>query len=439
MQVFPAASVNGEISLPGDKSVSHRAAILLSMSTGTGRIENFSASADCRATVECLCELGVRIEADGARRTVTGVGKIGFRPPGTELDCQNSGTSMRLLAGLLAGQPFNSVLTGDESLKKRPMRRIIAPLGLMGCRIDSDDGKAPLRITGRNPLKGAEILPEVASAQIKSAVLLAGVNADGTTTVVEPVPTRDHTERMLRWLGVDVFTEPFDDGLRISVKGDEQPVARDIVVPSDISAATFFMVAAACLDGSDITMKNVGVNGTRRAIIDVLNELGADIRVTGRRESCNEPVADINVRGGLRVSSGPNVVEGAVIANLIDEIPALAVFGTQLEGGLEIRDAGELRIKESDRIAAIVENLRKMGADVDEFPDGFAVGRSRLKGVRLSSEGDHRIAMAFAVAALFADGPTEVAGAECCGVSFPGFFDVLSAATAKVPFRERMI
>lgn len=400
------------------------------MSRGNAVISNFSPSADCASTLACLRDLGVSIDRKDRAVELRGVGKRGFSAPAVQLDCGNSGTTMRLLAGVLGGQPFNSVLTGDESLCKRPMGRVIEPLRTMGCTVKSADGLAPLAISGRSPLSSATITPAAASAQIKSCVLLAGLNADGRTTVVEAMPTRDHTERMLRYLGVDV-EELHDSGVTlISVSGDATLRARDIVVPGDISAAAFFIAAAAALPGSDIQMRSVGLNGSRRAVLDVLMRFGARIELTAEREVCNEPVADIRVAGGLQ-SSGSHRIDGGLIPNLIDEIPILAVLGTRLAGGLEVRDAAELRIKESDRIAAIVENLRRMGASVEEFPDGLRVERSELSGAAVDSFGDHRIAMAFGVAALFASSASTIDGADCCSVSFPGFFDVLSAAAVR--------
>lgn len=429
MRILPANHLHGIIQLPGDKSISHRAAILLAMSEGKARITNFSLSADCAATLKCLRALDVKIEQSGTTVTITGVGKSGFREPTASLDCENSGTSMRLLAAVLAGQDFTSTLTGDDSLKKRPMLRVKAPLESMGAVIVSDAGRAPLSIRGRNPLKAKTLTPDVASAQIKSAILIAGLNSDGTTSVIEAVPTRDHTERMFRWLGVDVSIVTSDGRAVISIDGRSRPIARDIAVPSDISAAAFFMVAAAVLPGSEIEMKGVGINGSRRAIIDVLKQLGADIEFANVRETCNEPVADIRVRGGNN-AAGPttNLIDGGMTASLIDELPVLAIFGTQIDTGLEIRDAAELRVKESDRIAAVVSNLRRMGAHVEELADGLIVRRSVLTGAEIDTGGDHRVAMAFAVAGLLADGPTNIVGAECCNVSFPGFFDVLAGA-----------
>ena len=428
MNVIPASCVKGQIALPGDKSVSHRAAILSAMASGKTRIGNFSPSADCSSTLACLKALGVEVHREGATVTLDGVGKTGFRQPTSPLDCGNSGTTMRLLSGVLAGQNFDSVLTGDDSLRRRPMGRVIRPLNSMGATIDASDEKAPLFIRGRHPLRAALITPEAASAQLKSAVLIAGLNSDGTTCVIESTPTRDHTERMLAWLGVDVTGFAAGGRSRLCVSGGAELSGRDIVVPSDISAATFFMVAAACLPGSSVVVNGVGVNGSRRGILDLFRRFGANIELTNEREVCNEPVADIRVTGGLRNNErSSNLISGSEIAGIIDEIPALAVFGTQIDGGIEVRDAAELRIKESDRIKTVVENLRRMGAEVEEFSDGFSVARSHLKGAHVFPEADHRIAMAFAVAGLLADGVTTIHEPECCDVSFPGFFEVLES------------
>lgn len=452
MKITRAAGVNGEIILPGDKSISHRAAMLSALSDGLVKVTNFGSSADCAATIDCLRALGVPIERDDGELIVHGVGKDGLRQSGSPLNCENSGTTMRLMSGVLAGQDFESVLVGDESLERRPMKRVIDPLVLMGAEVVGTDGRAPLRIKGRRPLKAIDYEPAAASAQLKSCVLLAGLNADGETSVLERTPTRDHTERMLRWLGVDVREIETAAGKRISISGDSRLTARDIRVPSDLSSAAFFVVAAGFLEGSELTMPGVGVNGSRRAVVDVLRRLGVEIEIVDERLVCNEPVADLIVRGRSGIGISPMLTRGAghnvsghagissrggsllsadVIANLIDEIPILAIAGTQLDGGLEVRDAAELRIKESDRIAAIVENLRRMGAAVEEFEDGFRVERSRLKGAAVDSFGDHRIAMAFAVAGLFADGETEITGADCAAVSFPTFFAELERVAVR--------
>ena len=429
MKISPANSLHGTVHLPGDKSISHRAALLAAMAVGETRIENFSTAEDCQTTVKCLRELGVSISQDGTNLVVKGVGKRGFRKPTKPLDCGNSGTTMRLLSGILAGQNFESTLIGDELLSKRPMKRIIEPLELMGAVIHYNDGSAPLSISGKHPLRPIDYTLPVASAQIKSCVLLAGLNADGQTSIIEPVQTRDHTERMLQWFGVEVEIEKVDACSVISVDGTALLTAKDLVVPCDISSAAFFMVAAACLKGSDITLLNIGLNPSRRAIFDVMQSIGADLEALEEKEVCNERVVSLRIRGGLHGTEKliPLILRGEIIANLIDEIPILAVLGSQLESGIEIRDAAELRFKETDRIAAITENLKRMGADVVEFEDGFKVERSSLKGAVVHSFGDHRIAMAFAVAGLLAAGETEIIDAECAEISFPGFFDVLAS------------
>jgi 3-phosphoshikimate 1-carboxyvinyltransferase len=461
MRIRPAVRLRGRIRVPGDKSVSHRAAILASLASGSTRIENFASSADCASTLEALRGLGVRVERDADVVRVEGVGTDEgpprFRPPARPLDCGNSGTTMRLLAGVLAAQPFVSMLTGDESLSRRPMRRIIEPLGLMGARVSSEDGHAPLRIEGRRPLAGLRYEMPVASAQVKSCVLLAGLGAEGRTQIIEPrAQTRDHTERMLRCFGVNVETrEVRHDGKSeiindmqhdVEHEGERRVVvtlnpsarlrARDLKVPGDISSAAFPLAAAALLNGSELELLGVGLNPTRTAILDALRSLGVVLRIEGVREQSNEPVGDIHVRGanGLApINGGSNVIRGELIAQLIDELPVLAVVGTRVEGGLEIRDARELRVKESDRISATVSNLRAMGAEVEEFDDGLRVaGPVRLRGARLQSFGDHRIAMAFAVAALAAEGETEIEGAEeCVQISFPEFFPLLESVTER--------
>ena len=429
VKITPKSQLAGTVRLPGDKSISHRAAMFAAIAEGTSRIENFASSADCASTLQCIEKLGVRIEREGTTVVVHGVGNKGLQKPDSELDCGNSGTTMRLISGILAGQNFRSTLTGDESLSGRPMKRIIGPLTEMGATITAVEGHAPLLIDGRNPLKAIEFELPVASAQLKSCVLLAGLNADGETTVIEPVPTRDHTERMLRGFGVEVREEAGDKGKRISVSGRSRLTGTNIQVPGDVSSAAFFLVAATCLTGSRVEMPGVGLNPTRTGIIEVLRHFGASIETADETVSGGEPIGTIIVEGRSRLGSRENTIRGSIVANLIDEVPILAVFGTQVEGGIEIRDAGELRIKESDRIAAVAKNLRKMGAGVQEFEDGLKVERSQLRATILDSFGDHRIAMAFAVAGLFAEGETEIRGAECAAVSFPDFFDVLASVS----------
>ncbi len=429
MKIRPTQKLRGEINLPGDKSISHRAALFAALATGETRIENFATSADCASTLSCLEQLGVEIKRENSTVVIKGVGKTGFQKSENPLDCGNSGTTMRLLAGILAAQNFDSVLTGDESLSKRPMRRVIEPLAQMNASIEAAENHAPLKIFGNNPLKSVFFEPKIASAQVKSCVLLAGLNSDGKTSVLEKTPTRDHTERMLRWFGVATEESDADNGRLITVSGDAELRAKDLLIPSDVSSAAFFLVAAACLDGSEIVLPNVGLNPTRNAVVEVLKDFGAEIEILNLRETGNEPAGELRIsgKGNLRSRLSSNVLRGKIIANLIDEIPILAVFGTQIEGGLEIREASELRVKESDRIKSVVENLRKMNATVEEFEDGFRVEKSRLKGAKVQSFGDHRIAMAFAVAALFAEGETEIEDAECAAVSFPAFFEILQS------------
>jgi 3-phosphoshikimate 1-carboxyvinyltransferase len=428
--------------VPGDKSISHRAAILAALAArgSLTRVSNFSSSADCASTLRCLEQLGVRVRRDGSSVEIEGAGLQLARAPDAPLDCGNSGTTMRLLAGLLAGQNFSATLTGDDSLRARPMRRIIEPLELMGAHIKSDESRAPLTVAGRAPLRAISYEPQVASAQVKSCVLLAGLNAEGRTTVVERNgATRDHTERLLGWLGVEVETAETDEreprAHAVSIVGSQQLHARDIVVPGDISSAAFFIVAAALVAGSDLRIEGIGLNPTRAQILDTLGALGADVRIENVSEHSHEPRGDIHVRGTRSLAptrDGANRLRGRVIAGLIDELPILAVAGTQVEGGLEIRDAAELRVKETDRVRAVCENLRAMGARVEEHADGLTIqGRSSLRGARLSSFGDHRIAMAFAVAALIAEGETEIEGAECVSVSFPEFFDLLESVVER--------
>ncbi|HWS86813.1 MAG TPA: 3-phosphoshikimate 1-carboxyvinyltransferase [Pyrinomonadaceae bacterium] len=447
MRIRPAERLRGRARVPGDKSVSHRAAMLAALAHGKTTIENFSSSADCSSTLEVLRRLGVVVERDGATVRVEGAGADGggpqFRQPAAELDCGNSGTTMRLMAGVLAAQPFASTLTGDESLSGRPMRRVMEPLERMGAKLSAVDGHAPLKVEGRRPLRAIRYEMPVASAQVKSCVLLAGLGAEGRTEVVEPAArTRDHTERMLRWFGVEVGTEELseesEDGGRVlvSVEGGSRLRARDLVVPGDISSAAFPLAAAALLKGSELELEGVGLNPTRAAVLDTLRGLGVGLTVEDERETSNEPTGLIRVRstGAPKPSAeGANVIRGGTVAQLIDELPVLAVVGTAVEGGLEIRDARELRVKESDRIATTVANLRAMGADVEEFEDGLRVeGPVRLRGARLQSYGDHRIAMAFAVAALAARGETEIEGAEeCVRVSFPEFFPLLESLTER--------
>jgi len=428
MKITPARRINGRIQVPGDKSISHRAAIIAALAKGTSRITNFSPSEDCADTLSCLRKLGISIQSEGSCVMVQGAGESGLHPPTQELYCGNSGSTMRMLAGVLAGWDFFSTLTGDDSLSSRPMQRIIEPLQMMGAVIESENGKPPLTVKGSNPLKPIRYELPVASAQVKSCVLLAGLNATGRTEVVEPEETRDHTERMLNWFGVPLARSAG----AISIDGPTSLAARDVRVPGDISSAAFLIAAAALLPESNLEVEGVGLNPTRTMFVSMLRSLGVAVEITDEREECYEPVGRVRVRGKL--SDQPptpvdtTLVRGNLIARLIDELPLLAVVGTQIPGGIEIRDAAELRRKESDRISTTVKNLWAMGAEVEEFEDGLRVhGRTQLHGAKLDSFGDHRIAMAFAVAALTAEGDSEITGADAVGVSFPDFFTCLES------------
>lgn len=364
---------------------------------------------------------------------VQGAGESGLRAPSDSLYCGNSGSTMRILAGVLAGQDFSSTLTGDDSLSSRPMQRIIEPLQMMGAVLESENGKPPLTIKGRKPLKPIRYEMPVASAQVKSCVLLAGLNAQGRTEVVERELTRDHTERMLKWFGVPM--EKSDDGT-LSIDGPVSFSARDASVPGDISSAAFLIAAAAMLPDSNLEVEGVGLNPTRTMFVTMLRSLGMEIEVSNEGEEGFEPIGRVRVKGSLSTEAPSPVdstmVRGNLIAQLIDELPLLAVVGTQIAGGIEIRDASELRRKESDRISTTVKNLQAMGAEVEEFADGLRVqGRTQLRGAKLNSYGDHRIAMAFAVAALTASGDSEIAGAEAVAVSFPEFFTLLESLVEK--------
>lgn len=405
------------IAVPGDKSMSHRAAMLAALSDGPCLIRNYLAGEDCLGTLRVLGQLGVPIEQKGAGNwLVTGVsGK--FQPPGQDLDCGNSGTTMRLISGLLAAQPFRCRLVGDASLSKRPMRRIIEPLAAMGAKLstEGEDERPPLVVEGNAALRGIEYLLPVPSAQVKSAVLLAGLLANGTTTVVQPVPTRDHTERMLEHFGVAVEIK----GERISVRGGKLPKARDFDVPGDVSSAAFWLVAAAAKPGCRLVIEGLGLNPTRTGVIKVLERMGAHIHTVAQNSSAGEPHGRVEVEGGILSGT---TIEGAEIPNVIDEIPVLAVAAALAGGITVIRNAEELRVKESDRLAVVAHQLRAMGADVAEQADGMVIkGGKLLHGAHLESHGDHRIAMSFAVAGMFATGETVISGTECVETSYPGF------------------
>lgn len=426
--VRPARAVRGALRVPPDKSISHRYALLAALADGPTAIVDYSTGADCQSTLGCLAALGVAVARTGtpAGQDVAITGRpAGFAAPGAPLDCGNSGTTMRMLAGLLASQPFASVLVGDTSLSSRPMRRVMAPLAAMGAQLSAaEGGRPPLRITGAR-LHGITHTPEVPSAQIKSAVLLAGLRATGTTTVCEPAQTRDHTERALAAFGVTVSRSDAGD---ISVAGGARLAGGlTLRVPGDPSATAFLAVAAAGLPNSQIDIEDVGLNPTRIALFDVLRRAGADVTTRETDVWHGEPVGHVSIATGERLDV---VIAPEEVPLLIDELPALAALAT-FGGSIVVTGAAELRVKESDRISALVAGLRAMGADVDEYPDGFAVRGSRqLTGGVVDARHDHRLAMSFAVAALGASHPSEIHGAEVAGVSFPGFFEVLEGLRA---------
>lgn len=428
LRVTAISSLHAEFSVPGDKSVSHRAAILGGLSNGACEISNFLPSEDCVNTLKAMRSLGARFdileELEGYGPTKLRIHGRSMKLTGPEapIDCGNSGTGMRLLAGLLAGQPFTSELFGDASLSSRPMGRITVPLAEMGAKLETlgeKPGCAPLRIHGEklNPITYE--MP-VASAQVKSAVLLAGLFAEGTTTVIQPAATRDHTERMFAAFRISCRT----DGNTISMPGGQMPEFCDFTVPGDISSAAFWLVAAAAMDGSRLLIKDVGLNPTRTAILKVLSRMGARISEI-LHSTEGEPIGHVEIHGAPL--KGTTLLPEE-IPNLIDEIPVIAVAAALAEGDTHIRNARELRVKETDRITTTVENLRKMGADVEEFEDGMIIhGGKPLKGAEIDSHGDHRIAMAFAIAGLFAKGETVIHNTDCINTSYPGFAHHLNA------------
>jgi len=423
--VRPARAVGGVVRIPGDKSISHRYTMLSAIAEGTGRFHNFSAARDCQSTLDCVASLGCEWKRlnDGAIE-VHGVGPR-LNPPAKVLDCGNSGSTMRVLSGILAGQPFSSELCGDESLSRRPMARIIKPLSEMGAKISSSDGaRPPLKIQG-GPLKAIHYRPEVPSAQVKSCVLFAGLFAEGETVVEEPIRTRDHGEIALRAFGAEVERR----GNASRIIGGQRLHAIEAHVPGDLSSAAFFLCAAALFPGSQITIPGILMNLTRARLLDILIQMGLKVSVAHLEEHQGELIGTIEARGAAWKGA---VIAGADTAALIDEIPVLAAVAPYSEDGLEVRDAKELRVKESDRIAAVASNLRKMGAQVEERADGMKIsGGQHLHGAKLDSFGDHRIAMAFAVTALRAEGETTIQGADAAGVSYPRFFEELESVVSR--------
>ena len=418
-QISPASALSGAIQLPGDKSISHRYGMLAAIAEGTSKIANYSTGADCQSTLGCMRALGAEIETKDGVVSIRGRGLDGLAEPADMLDAGNSGSTIRMLSGILAAQRFVSRIGGDESLSRRPMERIMGPLAQMGASIEARENRfPPLTIRGTK-LQPIDYTLPMASAQVKSCVLLAGLYADGRTTVHEPVRTRDHTELALREFGADVEVQKRS----ITITGRPRLLARDLQVPGDLSSAAFFLVAALLVPESALTIHGVGLNPTRSTLLDFLAEMGAPIKVLDVKQVGGELIGDVLIRGA-RVRGG--VLEKARTAALIDEIPVLAILGAASEDGLIVRDASELRVKETDRIATIAENFRRMGVSIEIGEDGFQVpGRQRFHAAELDSFGDHRIAMAFSVAALAADGPCIMEDAEAASVSFPEFFDTL--------------
>ncbi|MGA8431894.1 MAG: 3-phosphoshikimate 1-carboxyvinyltransferase [Candidatus Sulfotelmatobacter sp.] len=417
--VRPARDVRGSVNLPGDKSISHRYAMLAGIAEGKSRLENYSTGADCASTLRCLRALGVTWDLNQLDGVVEVQGQgPSLAAPKNPLDCGNSGSTMRMLSGIVAAQIFRSEMTGDESLSRRPMERVITPLTAMGARITSTNGRPPLRIDGA-PLKAIDYKMPVASAQVKTCLLFAGLLADGETTIEEPLRTRDHGEVALRAFGAHL--ERKHSAVRI--RGGQRLQSVDARIPGDLSSAAFFLCAAALFPGSQLTLPNLLMNPTRARLLEILMHMGLQVSVLRMEETHGEPVGTIQAEGAKLIGA---TIAGADTAALIDEIPVLAAIAPYTEQGIEVRDAQELRVKESDRIAAIVANLKLMGAQVEECEDGLKIpGGQTLHGAELDSFGDHRIAMAFSVAALRARGDTAIRGAQAAAISYPAFFESL--------------
>jgi 3-phosphoshikimate 1-carboxyvinyltransferase len=426
-RIEPANRLYGTVHLPGDKSISHRCAMFAALAQGTSVIKNFSSSEDCTSTLACLQQLGVKIDRVGSRVTLSSPGRKNLvQPPGT-LNAGNSGTAIRLLSGILAGLPFETSIEGDASVNQRPMRRIIVPLRKMGCQVRATEDKfPPLHIRGGN-LKGIKYNLPVASAQVKSAILLAGLAAEQETVVIEPSPCRDHTERLFPEFGIQINVS----GRTISIAPGQEATPSKLTVPGDFSAASFFLISALLLPGSHLKMSNVGINPSRDALLKLLAQSGAKVTVGNRRIVSGEPVADLQIEYSQQLlEMFPSCIEGSLIPQLIDEIPILAVLGTRLKSGLTIKDAEELRTKETDRIHAVVSNLRALGIETEERQDGFAIPPGQtIQGGLVRTYGDHRIAMSFAIAGLIALDAVHLDDPDCCSISFPDFFRNLSAVT----------
>jgi len=432
VRVAPVVKLRGDFQLPGDKSISHRSAMFAALGEGVSRLSNYSSARDCQSTLDCLEALGVKIGREPELIVIEGKGLDGLREAARALDVGNSGSTIRMLAGILAGQNFTTEITGDESVRRRPMKRVIDPLTLMGARVEARDGGfAPLKISGGG-LKAIEYEPPVASAQVKSCALLAGLFADGVTTVIEKTPTRNHTEVMMRECGAVIEVTRTGAGERISVAGRKPLGALGrYTVAGDLSSASFFIVAALLVPDAELRLRHIGINPSRTALVDALKTIGARVEIENPRVAHGEPVADILVRSSDL--EGDLELSGSIIANLIDEIPILVIAGARTEGTLTIRDARELRVKESDRIRSVVDNLRRMGVEVEEFDDGLRLkGKQRLRGASVDSFDDHRIAMSFAVAGLIAEGETEVVNADAASVSLPEFYQLLAKSGASI-------
>lgn len=421
--VRPGRNIRGSVQLPGDKSISHRYAMLAGIAEGTSRLENYSTGADCASTLGCMRALGVAWERKPEQNVIEVQGSgLNLSSPSSPLDCGNSGSTMRMLSGIVAGQHFTSEMIGDESLSRRPMERVIKPLSAMGARIESHQGKAPLRIIGGS-LKGIDYKMPVASAQVKSCLLFAGLFAEGETRIEESIRTRDHGEVALRAFGAHLDRKSAGAGSEVRIRGGQCLRGIEARVPGDLSSAAFFLCAAALFPSSELTLPNLLMNPTRSRLLDILMQMGLRISVTQLEETHGEMVGSLQVRGGTLKGT---TIAGSDSAALVDEIPVLAAIAPFTEKGIEVRDAKELRVKESDRIAAVATNLRRMGAEVDEREDGLKIpGGQSLNGAELDSYDDHRIAMAFAVAALRAQGESQIDGAASAAISYPEFFETL--------------
>ncbi|HEX4278565.1 MAG TPA: 3-phosphoshikimate 1-carboxyvinyltransferase [Bryobacteraceae bacterium] len=422
--VRPAGRLTGVVTLPGDKSISHRYAMIASLAEGASKITNYSTGADCHSTLGCVRALGIEVAEQGTTVTIEGRGLDGWKAPASDLDAGNSGSTIRMMSGLLAAQPFTTRIFGDESLSRRPMARIMKPLAQMGARIEAREDQFPPLVIHGATLRPIDYSLPVPSAQVKTCVLFGGLFAEGTTTVRETIRSRDHSEIALREFGADLLVKQ----RVITLEGRPKLTGRDVVVPSDLSSAAFFLVAGLLVPGSQLVIQNVGLNPTRSSLLDFLLSIGAPVRVQ-RIEAVNgELIGDVEVRYAP-VRGG--IIDKELTAALIDEIPVLAVLGAASEEGLAIRDAQELRIKETDRIATVAENFRRMGIEVEVMPDGMRVpGKQKFRAADFDSFGDHRIAMAFAVAALAGDGESTIDNAEAASVSFPEFWNILGEIAA---------